>query len=70
MRSPLPSPQHGVLRVKGYAEIAGKAARVWWFRRSAGGLSAGSIQAPRNTTGLVVIGLKDFDQEAIKAKLA
>lgn len=58
----------GILRVKGYAAIEGKKARVvvqavgrrveCWFD-----------SASDDATGLVVIGLKDFDRAAIEAKL-
>ena len=60
--------QSGILRVKGYAAIEGKKARVvvqavgrrvdCWFD-----------SATDDKTGLVVIGLKEFDQPAIEAKL-
>ena len=59
----------GVLRVKGYVAIEGKKARVvvqavgrrveTWFDT-----------ASDTKTGLVVIGLQDFDQDSVKAKLA
>ncbi|SNY93544.1 cobalamin biosynthesis protein CobW [Cohaesibacter sp. ES.047] len=61
--------QPGILRVKGYAAIEGKKARVvvqavgrrvdCWFDSVAS-----------DATGLVVIGLKDFDQSAVAAKLS
>ncbi|PLW78623.1 cobalamin biosynthesis protein CobW [Cohaesibacter celericrescens] len=60
--------QAGILRVKGYAAIEGKKARVvvqavgrrvdCWFDT-----------ASNDATGLVVIGLKDFDQSAVEYKL-